>query len=269
MLALECVVEWGDVGMSVSRRELVAYLDDYLSVARYRDYCPNGLQVEGAESVAKIATGVTACQGLLDAAVDWGADAVLVHHGYFWRGEPQPVAGMMRRRLQTLLQNNLNLLAYHLPLDAHPEVGNNAQLGVRMGIPLAAHEPLVPGDPANVGNIASVAPERTAEQWLDQLERLTARRGLLVDGVQGAVSRIAWCTGGAQGYIDKAIAAGAELFVTGEVSEQTVHSAREEGIAFIAAGHHATERYGVQALGEHLAERFQVEHRYFEIDNPA
>jgi dinuclear metal center YbgI/SA1388 family protein len=252
--------------MSVVLSEMTRYLDQYLQPGQFRDYCPNGLQVEGRQQVAKLATGVTASQALLDEAIQWGADAILVHHGYFWQGENQAIVGMKRRRLAALLNNDVSLLAYHLPLDAHPELGNNARLGQLQG--LEDHEPLQPGEPGGVGNIASLDAAVTAAEMVAAIQSLTGRCPLHIGDPQGRVQRVAWCTGAAQGYIEAAVAAGADLYVTGEASEQTVHIAREEGIQFIAAGHHATERYGVQALGEHLAETFALEHRFIDIDNP-
>ncbi|MBN7795355.1 Nif3-like dinuclear metal center hexameric protein [Parahaliea mediterranea] len=252
--------------MSVSLRELQLELDRLLQPQLFRDYCPNGLQVEGRPSVRRLATGVTASQALLDAAIDWGADAILVHHGYFWKGEEAPVVGMKRRRLAALLANEVSLLAYHLPLDAHPELGNNACLGRLLGV--EESEALFPGRSDGVGNVATLEAPRTVAQVVAQLRELTGREPLFVGDGEREVQRVAWCTGAAQGYIDAALAAGADLYITGEVSEPTVHTAREEGIAFIAAGHHATERYGVQAVGACMAERFDVEHRFIDIDNP-
>jgi len=254
--------------MSVTLTELQHYLDECLEPSRFGDYCPNGLQVEGAQHIHKVATGVTASQALLDEAIAWGADAILVHHGYFWRGESPQVVGIKRRRLAALLCNEVSLLAYHLPLDAHPTLGNNAQLGVLMGIPLALHRPLFPGDTSAVGNIATLAVPSSAGQVVQQLEDITGRRALHVGDPQAKVRCIAWCTGAAQSYIDAAIGAGADMFITGEASEQTVHIAREESIHFVAAGHHATERYGVKALGEELAQHFGLEHSFIDIDNP-
>lgn len=253
--------------MSVSLSDLVSYLETCLEVPRFQDYCPNGLQVEGRQSVARIASGVTANQALLDAAIEWGADAVLVHHGYFWRGEAPCIVGMKRRRLAALLCADVSLLAYHLPLDAHPALGNNARFGDLLGIAPQDHQPL--GSAADaVGSVGSLPSALPAAELVARVEQITGRSCLHIGEPGAAVRRIAWCTGAAQSYIDAALQAGADLFITGEVSEQTVHVAREEGIQFIAAGHHATERYGVQALGEHLADKFGVEHRFIDIDNP-
>ncbi|RLQ21902.1 Nif3-like dinuclear metal center hexameric protein [Seongchinamella sediminis] len=250
--------------MGTSLSSVLQWLDDTLQPARYRDYCPNGLQVEGRPAIARLATAVTANQGVLDRAIAWGADALLVHHGYFWKGEPQPVVGMKRRRLAALLANEVSLLAYHLPLDAHPELGNNARLGQLLGI--ADPGPLQPDDPASVGNVGEL--DISAGELCQRLQALTGRQPLLIGASDRQLRRVAWCTGAAQSYIDAAVTAGADVFISGEISEPTVHSAREEGIAYIAAGHHATERYGVQAVGEALARAFGLRHQFFDEDNP-
>ncbi len=254
--------------MSAQLGELTAYLDQCLQPGRFSDYCPNGLQVEGRNEVSRLATGVTASQALIDSAAQWGADAILVHHGYFWRGEDARIVGMKRRRLAALLEHDISLLAFHLPLDAHPEFGNNARLGELLGIAAGAHSPLQPEAPSEVGSIGTLPASVRAEELVKLLRTLTGREPLHIGDGGATVQRLAWCTGAAQGYIEAAVAAGAEVFITGEASEQTVHVAREEGIQFIAAGHHATERYGVQALGAHLAEKFSLEHRFIDIDNP-
>lgn len=253
--------------MTVVLDELVAYLNDLLEVDRFDDYCPNGLQVQGREEVATVVSGVTASQALLEAAVVKGADAVLVHHGYFWKGESPRVVGMRRRRLATLLAHEMSLLAYHLPLDAHPELGNNARLGQLLGIEVWQPLPTAAGD--GVGNVGLLPEPVAAAEIVARLARLTGRSPLHIEASPGRVRKVAWCTGAAQGYIEAAVLAGAELFISGEISEPTVHVAREEGIHYVAAGHHATERYGVQALGQHLADRFGLEHCFIDIDNPA
>lgn len=250
--------------MGTSLKSLLGWLDDTLQPGRFRDYCPNGLQVEGRAQVSKLATAVTANQGVLDQAIAWGADALLVHHGYFWKGETEAVVGMKRRRLAALLGNDVSLLAYHLPLDAHPQLGNNARLGQLLGI--ASPEPLQPEEASSVGNVGEL--EISAGDLCQRLEQLTGRETLLIGDPHRGLRRVAWCTGAAQSYIDAAVTAGADVFITGEISEQTVHTAREEGIAFIAAGHHATERYGVQAVGEALAQEFSLQHQFFDEDNP-
>jgi len=251
--------------MAIALSELVKETDRYLAASGMTDYCPNGLQVEGRAWVARIVSGVTASQALLDAAVEAEADLVLVHHGYFWRNENPCVVGSKRRRLQTLLSNDISLLAYHLPLDVHPEVGNNVQLGERLG--LRVEGPLEPGNPRSVGLVGNL-PEPLAPQEFARRVRQTLDRQPLLIEADRPIRRIAWCTGAAQGYIEQAIAAGVDAYLTGEVSEATVHSARESGISFLAAGHHATERYGVQALGEYLARTFDIEHLFVDCPNP-
>jgi len=251
--------------MTVALPDLVRYLDQTLQPEKFNDYCPNGLQVEGVELVSRLVTGVTANQALIDRAVETGAQAVLVHHGYFWKGEAPEIVGMKRRRLAALLANNISLLAYHLPLDAHPEMGNNACFGRILGVNCI--EPLEPGD--GLARVGCLPEACSVGDIVALLGRETGRAPLYIgSGSDERVQRIAWCTGAAQGYIDAAARSGADLYVTGEASEQTVHTAREEGIHFIAAGHHASERYGVQALGAHLAEKFALDHVYIDIDNP-
>ena len=251
--------------MAIALRTLVEEADRFLNAARISDYCPNGLQVEGRPQVRRIVSGVTASQALLDAAVEAEADVVLVHHGYFWKGEDACITGIKRRRLQTLLSNDISLLAYHLPLDLHAEVGNNVQLARQLDITVEG--PLDPNNPKVVGLLGSLDEPMSARDFARRVQGVLGREPLLVEG-EGMIRKIGWCTGGGQGYIDNAIAAGVDLYLTGEASEQTFHSARENGISFVAAGHHATERYGVQALGDYLARRFAVEHLFIDCPNP-
>ncbi|HLV17745.1 MAG TPA: Nif3-like dinuclear metal center hexameric protein [Pseudomonas sp.] len=251
--------------MGIDLSTLVFETDRYLAAGQIADYCPNGLQVQGRPRVRRIVSGVTASQALLDAAVADNADLVLVHHGYFWRNEDPRVVGMKQRRLKTLLNHDISLVAYHLPLDVHPEVGNNVQLARLLG--LQVDGPLEADNPRSVVLLGHLAEPMSAADFARRVATALNREPLLVDSDR-PVRRVGWCTGGGQGYIDQAIAAGVDLYLTGEASEQTFHSARENGIAFIAAGHHATERYGVKALGEHLAQRFGIEHRFIDCDNP-
>jgi dinuclear metal center YbgI/SA1388 family protein len=251
--------------MAIALTTLVEEAQRYLDAERISDYCPNGLQVEGRPQVRRIVSGVTASQALLDAALAAEADVLLVHHGYFWKGENPCVTGMKQRRLKTLLVNDISLLAYHLPLDVHPEVGNNVQLARQLDITIEG--PLEPGNPRTVGLIGSLNEPVSPRDFARRVQQVLGREPLLVEGPQ-MIRRIGWCTGGGQGYIDQAIAAGVDLYLTGEASEQTFHSARENGISFIAAGHHATERYGVQALGDYLARRFAIEHLFIDCANP-
>ena len=244
--------------------ELTTRLDALLDAPRFKDYCPNGLQVEGRAEVGRVLCGVTASQALVDLAVSGGYDAVFVHHGYFWKGEDGRITGIRRQRLRSLLANDISLLAYHLPLDAHPEYGNNAQLGELMEwVPegrFADQElgwlgcPATPGEPA--GQIAAALAERLQ------------REPLLVGDASRPVRRVAWCSGGAQGYFEQAIAAGADVFVSGEISEQTVHLARETGIPYIAAGHHATERYGAKSIAAWLEEELGLTADFIDLPNP-
>lgn len=243
--------------------ELTRYLDQLLDAGRYRDYCPNGLQVEGRRQVRRLVAGVSATQALLDEAVHRDADAILVHHGWFWRGEDGRITGIRKRRLQTLLGDEISLIAYHLPLDDHAEFGNNAQLARRLGW-LAdgrfAEQDLGwvgrPDQPTTVGALA------------DRVAGTLRREPLLVGDRQRTVTRVGWCSGAAQGLFEQAIASGVDVYLTGEISEQTVHLSRESGVAYLAAGHHATERYGVLALAGHLAERFGLDCQFVDIDNP-
>ncbi|NML26677.1 Nif3-like dinuclear metal center hexameric protein [Zoogloea dura] len=247
----------------MQRAELQQYLDNLLEVGRFRDYCPNGLQVEGRESISRVICGVTASQALLDEAVARQADAVLVHHGYFWRGEDGRVTGMRRKRLATLLQHDINLFAYHLPLDAHPELGNNAQLARLMGwLPEGRF-----GE-QDIGWTGSLGQPQSLELLARHAAARLGREPLVLGDPMRTVGKIAWCTGGAQGYFEQAIACGVDCFVSGEASEPTTHLARESGVAYLGIGHHASERYGVHALGAHLAERFGIEAVFVDVDNP-
>lgn len=252
--------------MAIARNELLDYLNRQLNAAAIKDFCPNGLQVQGVDHIQRIVTGVTASQALLDQAISVGADAVLVHHGYFWKNEPAPIVGMKQQRIKTLLQHNINLLAYHLPLDVHPQFGNNAQLAQLMDWSVeGTAEPEDAGCALMLGRCRAVSSDTLKEQLEQRLRRpLTCYVASNKD-----VVRLAWCTGGGQGFIDQAAALGVDGFITGEVSEQTVHSAREQNLAFFAAGHHATERYGAKALGEHLQQQFELDVQFIDIDNPA
>lgn len=242
---------------------LNTYLKEILQPARFNDYCPNGLQVEGRSEVNKIVTGVTASQALIDEAVKRNADAILVHHGYFWRGEMPEIVGMKKRRIQTLLRHDINLFAYHLPLDAHPEFGNNVMLGKKLN--LAIDRWL--DDKQMVAMTTLPAPEELTDLCA-LIKTQLGRTPQLIAGSKSSIQTIAWCTGAAQQYIDIAILADVDVFISGEISEQTVHAVRESNTAYIAAGHHATERYGIQALGDHLSEKLGLLHEFVEIDNP-
>jgi len=243
--------------------EIVEYTDNLLQVSQYKDYCPNGLQIEGSDRVNKIVSGVTASQALLDAAVAAGADLVLVHHGYFWKGEKPVITGMRKRRINTLLSNNISLLAYHLPLDAHSEYGNNAGLAEKLGLQVTGSL-----NPEGIGQVGKLDKSTSSDEFAGHIEHVLGRQPTLISGGDRPIQSVAWCTGAAQSYFEQAIDKGVDAYISGEISEQTVHLARESGVYYIAAGHHATERYGVQLLGKHLVEKFGLEHEFIDIDNP-
>ncbi|SEI40887.1 dinuclear metal center protein, YbgI/SA1388 family [Allopseudospirillum japonicum] len=246
--------------------ELLVYLDELLQVHAFQDYCPNGLQVEGTRSVQHLVTGVTASQALLDAAIQIKADAILVHHGYFWKNESAPLVGMKGQRIRSLMQAGVHLLAYHLPLDAHPELGNNAQLARLFDWKITG--PLYPQQSHPIGFQGELAQPMTAAELSQQLAQGLKRKPLHIQGHTRSIRRLAWCSGAAQGALVDAAALDVDAYISGEISEPSVHLARELGIDYFAAGHHATERYGVQALGEHLAHQFGLQHTFIEIDNP-
>ncbi|MDB5806756.1 MAG: hypothetical protein JWN73_4078 [Betaproteobacteria bacterium] len=248
----------------MTREELQGALDQLLEPVRFRDYCPNGLQVEGRGEISSIVSGVTSSLALIEAAVETGADAILVHHGLFWKGDDMRVTGPKKRRLEALLKNDTNLFAYHLPLDAHGELGNNAALAKQLGFTLTGRFA-----EQDIGFLGELPAAMTAQDVATLVGERLGRTPLLVGDGARMVRKVAWCTGGAQGYFDQAIAAGCDLYLSGEISEQTTHLARESGVPYIAAGHHATERYGVQAVGAWLAQNHGLAHRFIEIANPA
>jgi dinuclear metal center YbgI/SA1388 family protein len=251
-----------------TRDQLTTAFNQLLQPERFKDYGPNGLQVEGKAEIRKIVSGVTASVALIDAAIERGADAIFVHHGLFWRGQDGRVTGWMKQRLQKLLAYDINLYAYHLPLDAHPNLGNNAQLGSLLGF-----TPLENGefgrfgeqDLGWLGTTSQSSFSSLAEHVKNKLNRQVA----VIDTAQNAVKKVAWCTGGAQGYFEAAIAAGADVYITGEISEPQAHYAREMGVSYIACGHHASERYGAPAVAAHVAQQLELEHEFVDIDNPA
>ncbi|WP_295428968.1 Nif3-like dinuclear metal center hexameric protein [uncultured Thiodictyon sp.] len=244
---------------------LSAYCDQLLDSAACTDYAPNGLQVEGERPIRRLVSGVTASLALIEAALELQADALLVHHGWFWKGENPCLTGLKGRRVRALIRGGASLIAYHLPLDIHPTLGNNAALGTQLGI--------LDAQATGIGNgvlwTGRLCTPMAPADWAATVGARLGRTGTLVADSDRPVQHLAWCTGGGQGYIEAAAALGVEAFLSGEISEQTTHAARELGIAYLAAGHHATERYGVQALGDHLARHFGLDHRYVEIDNPA
>jgi dinuclear metal center YbgI/SA1388 family protein len=251
----------------MDRAVLLQTFDALLQPERFRDYGPNGLQVEGQATVRKIVSGVTASRALIEAAIEARADAIFVHHGLFWRGQDGRVTGWMKQRLALLLAHDINLFAYHLPLDAHPELGNNAQLGLKLGLKARARfgeqELGFMGERDDGGSFAH------ADDLAAHVEHVLNRPVVLVAGSKRAIKNVAWCSGGAQDYFESAMAAGADAFITGEISEPQAHYARECGVTFIACGHHASERYGAPAVAGHVAVQFGLAHEFIDIDNPA
>ncbi len=249
--------------MPIHRHTVLQAFDDLLQPTRFKDYGPNGLQVEGRDDIRSIVSGVTASRALIEAAIDVQADAIFVHHGLFWRGQDGRVTGWMKQRLQRLLAHDINLFAYHLPLDAHPVLGNNAQLGVQLG--WVAQAQFGEQDLGCIG----AADYTNAQQLAQHVESVLNRPVTLVSSGHGAIKNVAWCTGGAQGYFEAAIAAGAHAYITGEISEPQAHYAREMGVAYLACGHHATERYGAPAVAGHVAAALGLRHQFIDIPNPA
>lgn len=252
--------------MAVKCEKLVEYLDKLLSVGLFNDYSPNGLQIEGAEEINVLCTAVTASQDAIQKAINIGADALLVHHGYFWRGESPVLTGMKRARIAALLEHNINLLAYHLPLDAHSKFGNNVGLGHALGLndiksELAMGQPDLLWHGRFKSSLSVLALSKKIEQVLN-------RKPLLIEARYTNISRVAWCTGGAQDLIEQAHELGVDAFISGEISERTYYMAKELGIDFFAAGHHATERFGVQLLGEHLQKQFSLAYHFIDSANP-
>lgn len=251
----------------IHRQDLLRAFDTLLGPERFRDYGPNGLQVEGRETVRALVSGVTASRALIEAAVERKADAILVHHGLFWRGQDGRVTGWMKQRLALLLAHDINLYAYHLPLDAHPELGNNAQFGQRLG--LQADARFGEQDLGFLGERSDGGDFSGSDALAEHVRRVLGRPVTCVAGATGPIRRIAWCTGGAQSYFEAAIAAGAQAFLTGEISEPQAHYARECGVSYLACGHHATERYGAPAVAAHVAQQLGLAHAFVDVDNPA
>lgn len=247
--------------------QLEAILNQKLSPEQIKDYAPNGLQVEGAAEITKVVTGVTASQALIEQAVDRGAQALLVHHGYFWKGEPEPIRGMKGKRIRTLIKNDINLYGYHLPLDIHPELGNNAELAKLLDIEV---EGGLEGHPQSVAMFGRLRHPMTGAELVHKIDAALNRPPLhiLPESGDSVIETIGWCTGGGQDFIELAANRGLDAFLSGEISERTTYTARERGIHYFSAGHHATERYGVKALGEWLAAQHGLEVEFIDIDNP-
>lgn len=247
--------------------QLESVLNELLSPHQIKDYCPNGLQVEGKSEVKKIITGVTACQDLIDCAIEEQADALLVHHGYFWKGEPAEIRGMKYRRIKALIENGINLYAYHLPLDVHPTLGNNAKLAELLDIEVLGG--LEEGNPNSVAIYGQLALPLSGEEMAARLSITLHREPLHIgDNAPKEIKTVGWCTGGGQDFIELAANKGLDAFISGEISERTVHISRELGIHYFSAGHHATERYGIKSLGEYLADKHNFDVTFIDIDNP-
>lgn len=244
--------------------ELIDFIDTYLQVSLFKDYCPNGLQVQGHRPIQKIVTGVTASKDFIEAAVAAQADCVIVHHGLFWNGDSFPIVGRKYARVRPLIEQGVHLLAYHLPLDAHSVVGNNAKLGERLGFKSCVAHPCEHGEGLLWTGMCELQPDALGMQ----IERVLGRTPLHIAGKAAQISTVAWCTGAAQSLLEVAATHGADAYITGEASERTFHEAKELGIHFYASGHHATERYGVQALGQMLAEKYDLTHQFIDIENP-
>jgi len=253
--------------MPCSRDALIAHANDLLAISAFHDYAPNGLQIAGCDTIETIVTGVTASQALIDAACDLQADLLLVHHGYFWQNSERVITGIMQKRIKTLLTHNISLAGYHLPLDAHPSLGNNAQLAERCGFEIEAIHKV---DGAPILFVGHLLTPMTISDWADQLTEIFERTPLCLSPKDKTkpISKIAWCSGGAQSYFEAALAYDIDAYLTGEASEYVTHLARESGAHFVSAGHHATERYGIQTLGAALAETFGCAHHFVDIDNP-
>ncbi|MFA9485303.1 MULTISPECIES: Nif3-like dinuclear metal center hexameric protein [unclassified Moraxella] len=252
--------------MAISPQDLATFCDNYLQVCEFNDYCPNGLQVDADTPITKIITGVTACQALIDAAAKQDAQAILVHHGYFWKGEPTSLTGMKGRRVRTLMKSGISMLAYHLPLDAHPIIGNNALLAQNLDLTITGA--LYPHEKHPIGNIATCLPIMPSD-FADKITKKLGRKPLHISSGKHSLSKIALCSGGAQDMIEQAAKMGCDTFISGEISERTTHSARELGLDYFAAGHHATEKDGIRALGELITQELGVVVEFIDIDNPA
>ncbi len=265
---------------AITVQALTQFCDDYLSADAFKDYAPNGLQIDGGKPIKRIVTGVTACEALIDAAIADNADVIMVHHGYFWKGEPETITGMKGRRIRKLMQHGISMIGYHLPLDAHPVIGNNATLAEMLGLTIT--EALYPHESHPVGNIALCTPQ-TAETLIQTITKALGRVPLHISGnahysanqqpsnlvAPRLIEHVGICTGGAQYMIEQAAAMGCDAYISGEISERTTHSARELGIDYFACGHHATERGGIHALGKLVGQHFGLPVTFIDIDNPA
>ncbi|WP_448568405.1 Nif3-like dinuclear metal center hexameric protein [Thalassotalea ganghwensis] len=251
----------------MKREQFEQHLNQLLLPDQIKDFCPNGLQVQGSDTVTKVITGVTATQALIDHAIEQKADTIFVHHGYFWKNESYVIRGMKYQRIKALLDNHINLFAYHLPLDIHPKYGNNAQLAKLLDIEVTG--PLELGNPQSVAMQGKLSQPIGGHLFADEISNALRRQCLhIAPASKKPINTVAWCTGGGQGYIELAAEQGIDAFITGEASEQTTHVAREMDIHFFAAGHHATERYGVKAIADYIQKQLNIDARFVDIDNP-
>jgi dinuclear metal center YbgI/SA1388 family protein len=250
----------------VTRESIESYLNDLLRISHFKDYCPNGLQVQGKVDIKILVTGVTASLALIEKAIEHKADAILVHHGWFWKNDDPRIVRQLHARLKLLMAHDISLFAYHLPLDQHPEFGNNVQLARILGFEIQGQSK--ENDLVWYGKPSQGSRKKSLREISEQIEKKLQRTPLVIGDEHQSIKKVAWCTGGAQAYIDIAANLGADVYISGEISEQTTHAARELGIAYISAGHHATERYGVKALGAHIAKTFGVRHIHADIPNP-
>lgn len=247
--------------------QLEKILNEKLSPQLIKDYAPNGMQVEGKSEIKRIVTGVTASQALIDKAIELEADALLVHHGYFWKGEPEPIRGMKGKRIRSLIKSDINLYGYHLPLDIHPELGNNAELARLLDLEV---EGGLEGHPQSVALFGRLKQAMTGTDFANKINHVLNREPLHIspDNAEKMIETVGWCTGGGQDFIELAAQHGLDAFISGEISERTTYTARELDIHYFSAGHHATERYGIKALGEWLAQEHGLDVTFIDIDNP-
>lgn len=247
-------------------KEIIQWCDQTLNTHEFKDYAPNGLQIEGRSDVQKILCAVTASQEAIEAAIAQNADLLLVHHGYFWKGEPYPITGMRGKRIKSLIQHDISLVGYHLPLDSHPSLGNNAAIAECLA--LENLQALDPSERHPIGNIGFLKQAMSATEFRDYLTARLGFKTIHLPAEKSQIQKVGFCTGAAQDFIGKAAEQGCDAFISGEVSERTYYEAKELGVHYYACGHHATERYGVQRLAKAISEQFNIEYSYFELNNP-
>ena len=246
--------------------EIIQWCDQTLKSHEFKDYAPNGLQIEGTSEVKKILCAVTASQTAIDAAVAYGADLLLVHHGYFWKGEPYPITGMRGKRIKSLIQHDISLVGYHLPLDSHPTIGNNAAIADLLE--LEHIQALDPNERNPIGNIGYLKSAMSPEVFKQFASEKLGFDAIHLPADKTSIQKVGFCTGGAQDYIKKAADQDCDAYISGEVSERTFYEAQELNVHYYACGHHATEKYGVQRLAKAISEQFNIEYSYFELNNP-